>query len=98
MRAQERAMRERLGPLAPTLMPPAPRRPARGEAQEAAPPEPPAQDIAEASFPSSTASRAAILAFLPARSPYWLSVTVLAGIHILLLALAYAMLRARVLH
>ena len=98
MRAQERAMRERLGPLAPTLMPPAPRRPAHTEAQEAAPPEPPAQDIAEASFPSAATSRAAFLSFLPPRSPYWLSVSVLAGMHILLLAAAYAMLRARVLH
>jgi hypothetical protein len=99
MRAQERAMRERLGPLAPTLMPPAPRRPAHAEAQAAAPPpEPPAQDIAEASFPSSASSRAAILSFMPVRSPFWLSVTVLAGIQILLLAAAYAMLRARVLH
>jgi len=99
MRAQERAMRDKLGVLAPTLMPPAPRRPARAAgAQEPARPEPPAQDIAEASFPSAEASRAAFLSFLAPRSPFWLSVVVLAAIHVLLLAAAYGMLRARVLH
>jgi len=97
MRAQERAMREKLGVMA-QLMPSAPRRPAHAEVQAAPPPEPPAQDIAEASFPSTGVSRAAFLSFLAPRSPYWLSVTVLLGMHILLLAAAYAMLRARVLH
>jgi len=101
MRSQERAMRTKLGvlsPMAPALMPPPPKRPARAEPQEAPPPEPPAEDIAEASFPSSAASQAAFLSFLAPRSPYWLSVTVLGGMHILLLAAAYGMLRARVLH
>jgi ABC-type multidrug transport system ATPase subunit/pSer/pThr/pTyr-binding forkhead associated (FHA) protein len=98
LRAQERAMRDKLGVLAPTLMPSTPRRPAPAEAQEPPLPEPPAQDIAEASFPSSAASQAAFLSFLAPRSPYWLSVTVLGAMHILLLAAAYAMLRARVLH
>ena len=91
-------MRERLGVFAPTLMPPAPKRPPRIEAPKASRPEPPPQDIAEASFPSSEASHAAFLSFLAPRSPYWLSVAVLGAIHILLLAAAYGMLRARVLH
>ena len=48
-------------------------------------------------FPSA-AEQVSFLAFLAPRSAYWLNVTVLAGMHILLLLLAYAMLRSRVLH
>ena len=93
-------MREKLGVLAPTLMPPVPKRPARTElAPNTALPEPSATDIAETSFPSAAKdAHAAFLQFLAPRSSFWLSAGVLAALHLLILGAAYWMLRARVLH
>jgi len=98
MRSQERAMREKLGPVAPLAMPPTPRRPAKAAPAEPPLPEVPKQDIAESSFPASPPSPISFLSFLAPRSAYGLSVAVLAAIHILLLLAAYGMLRSRVLH
>lgn len=100
IRAQERAVRDRFGPLATTVLPPVPR---RGLSLPSADPRPagsavPVTDIAETSFPSKRAVEPKFLTFVPVRSPYTLCFSILAGMQIALLGFCYFLLRRRVVH
>jgi len=108
MRAQDRGIRERLGPVASAVLPPAPKAPVAQKkgAVPAFPAPPPSQqvkaeDIAERVFPSvaspqTSSPRPDFLKFLPNRSPRSLCAGVLAGMQVVLLLLCYAMLRRKV--
>jgi ABC transport system ATP-binding/permease protein len=99
MRAQDRAVRERFGPLASTVLPPAPKKGASlpPPPKEQAKPTVPATDIAEGAFPSAP-KRPDFLKFLPDRSSYRLCFSVLAGMQMVLLGFCYWLLRRRVVH
>jgi ABC-type multidrug transport system ATPase subunit/pSer/pThr/pTyr-binding forkhead associated (FHA) protein len=97
MRAQDRQMRARFGPLANAILPPAPLVPKK--APDASPAGTSSSirpaDIAENVFPT-TPKRPDFLKALPDRSPYSLCLGVLVGMTFFLMMLSYGMLRRRV--
>lgn len=99
MRAQDRQMRAKFGPLAQAILPPAPLAPKKvAELPVAKPTSPavPPADIAENIFPTDP-KRPEFLKFMPNRSPYAMCLGVLAGMTTLLMLLSYWMLRRRVI-
>jgi ABC-type multidrug transport system ATPase subunit/pSer/pThr/pTyr-binding forkhead associated (FHA) protein len=98
-RAQERRIRNELGPIAGEVMPAAQKKAAQQDGIQSPPAAPapsvPAVDIAESVFPSSP-TRPEFLKFLPKRSPFGLCAGVLGGMQTVLLLLCYWILRRKV--